>query len=186
LPLSLFAFGEEGLHRAAVIFAVMTLLQSSLGVLIASGRANFAEAFRLPYIYAATIGLTLRGFELELPQLCARPLSLLADTAVPLMLLALGLRLRTIKTSSWRKPLLITVARIGGGYLIAQTFLVFFPLDPMSRSILLLASIMPAAVVNFVFAEKYGDNSQDVATTVFVSTLVSLVTTPLLLAYELS
>lgn len=186
LPLALFAFGEEGLHRAAVVFATMTLLQSTLGVLIASGRADLTEALRLPYVYAVAVGLLLRVTEFELPLVVDRPLSLMADTAVPLMLLALGLRLRSVKIPSWRNPLLVTFARIAGGYVVARIFVAFVPLDPISRSVLLLAAIMPAAVVNFVFAEKYGNESGDVAAAVFVSTLVSLVTTPLFLAFGLA
>jgi predicted permease len=58
-------------------------------------------------------------------------------------------------------------------------------LDGVARDCLLLASIMPAAVINFVFAEKYGKEAGSVATAVAVSTAVSLVTTPLLLAYGL-
>ena len=52
LPLCLFAFGEEGLARGIVIFVTVAMLQSTLGVTIASGRPSPAEMFRLPYIYA--------------------------------------------------------------------------------------------------------------------------------------
>ena len=56
-------------------------------------------------------------------------------------------------------------------------------LDGVARSCLLLASVMPSAVINFVFAEKYANEPGSVATTVVVSTVVSLVTTPLVLAF---
>ncbi len=183
LPLSLFAFGPEGLRRAAVVFATMCLLQSTLGVSIASGRGDFREALRLPYVYAVVIAFALRAADLAVPPLIARPIDLLADTAVPLMLLALGLRLRTVVVGSLRRPLLVTFARVGGGYLAASVFVWLFGVDGATRSVLLLASVMPAAVVNFVFAEKYGAESGDVATAVFASMLVSIVTTPLVLAF---
>ena len=183
LPLSLFAFGEEGLARAVIIFATMTLLQSTLGVLIASGRPDPIEALRLPYIYAVVAAFGCRASQLEVPTALLRGIGLLADLAVPLMLLALGLRLRTVVITSWRRPAVATLARVGGGYAVALVLVACVPMPPITRSVLLLTSVMPAAVVNFVFAEKYGNESGDVATVVFLSTVVSLVTTPLVLAF---
>jgi predicted permease len=183
LPLSLFAFGPEGLRKAAVIFATMCLLQSTLGVAIASGRRDFREALRLPYIYAVAAAFGLRALDLAVPKLLERPIELVADTAVPLMLLALGLRLRTVVIGSLTRPLLITVARVGGGYAAASVFVWTMGIHDTTRAVLLLASVMPAAVVNFVFAEKYGNESGDVATAVFASTVVSIFTTPLVLAF---
>lgn len=183
LPLALFAFGDEGLRRAVVVFATMCLLQSTLGVSIASGRFDLREALRLPYIYAVLAAFGLKAIGAEVPAFLARPISLVADTAVPMMLLALGLRLRTVDLGSFGRPLAVTAVRVGGGYLAASLFVWLFSIEGATRSVLLLASVMPAAVVNFVFAEKYGNQSGDVATAVFASTVVSLVTTPLVLAF---
>jgi hypothetical protein len=101
------------------------------------------------------------------------------------MLFALGLRLRSVRWVSWRAPILITLVRIGGGYLIAAGYVASVGLEGTARSCLLLASVMPAAVINFVFAEKYAAEPGEVAAVVAVSTLVSLLTTPLLLAFGL-
>ena len=44
---------------------------------------------------------------------------------------------------------------------------------------------MPSAVINFIFAENYGGEPGDVATAVVASTLLSVFTTPLVLAFGL-
>ena len=116
LPLALFAFGEAGLRDAVVVFATATLLQSSLGVAIASGRLRIDETFRLPYVYAAVLGLLFQYTGTQTPRLLLRPLELLAGLAIPLMLLSLGVRLRSIELSAWRRPLFAAVSRLGGGY----------------------------------------------------------------------
>ena len=50
---------------------------------------------------------------------------------------------------------------------------------------MLPASVMPSAVINFILAEKFAREPGDVATAVVASTLVSVVTTPLVLAFGL-
>lgn len=185
IPLSLFAFGEEGLRHGVTIFVTLTVLQSSLGVTIASGRLSLAEMFKYPHIYAVVLALAVHRLQIDLPPLIARPVALLGEMAIPLMLMALGLRLRTVRVGAWRGPLVATIARVVGGYAMGSLFVYLAGLQGAARDCLLLASIMPAAVVNFVFAEKYGNESGAVATAIAVSTAVSLVTTPLLLAYGL-
>jgi len=183
LPLSLFAFGEEGLRRGVIVFVTVAMLQSSLGVTIASGRPSLLEMFRLPYVYAVGAAFVLRASQTALPEIVDRPLSLLGEVAIPLMLLALGLRLRSVRVVSWRRPFLVALVRVAGGYGVALAFVTLVGVQGTSRACLLLASVMPSAVINFVFAEKYGNESGEVATAVMVSTLVSLITTPLLLAF---
>jgi predicted permease len=185
IPLSLFAFGQDGLRSGVTIFVTLTVLQSSLGVTIASGRMSWTEMFKYPHIYSVALALAVSRWDVTLPALISRPVALLGDMAIPMMLMALGLRLRTVRIEAWRGPLVATTARVVGGYAMGSLFVQAVGLQGVARDCLLLASIMPAAVVNFVFAEKYGNESGAVATAIAVSTAVSLVTTPLLLAYGL-
>ena len=185
LPLALLAFGEAGLHRAVVVFATMSFLQSSLGVALAGGRFDFAEMLRLPYLYAVLAAMALRAAGLALPRVLLTPLEMVGDLAVPLMLLALGLRLRAVRVDAWAPALHVTAARLAGGYAAGLLFVTLAGVDGVSRGVLLLASVMPSAVINFVFAEKYAGESSDVAAAVVASTLVSFFTTPLVLAWGL-
>ena len=185
LPLSLLAFGGDGLRYGVVIFATNLVLQSSVGVALASGRPRPMEIFRLPYIYAVVGALALSWGNVEVPAVVARPVALAGDMAIPTMLISLGLRLRTVAIDSWRRPLAAALVRIGGGYAVAKIFVALAGPEPMAASCLLLASVMPSAVVNFIFAEKYAGESTDVAAAVVLSTLASIVTTPLLLAFGL-
>jgi predicted permease len=140
---------------------------------------------RFPHIYAIVLSLAFNVAEFRVAPVFQRPIELVGDTAVPLMLIALGLRLCSVRISSWRRPMLVTLVRLAGGYATGLIFVTVFQLQGDARGCLLLASVMPAAVVTFVFAEKYGRDGGDVAATVALSTVVSTVTTPLLLAYGL-
>jgi hypothetical protein len=74
---------------------------NTLGIVVASsGRMSIwkaiREAFKAPMLYAAVIGLLFNRLNWELPVPIFRSIDLLADAAIPLMLIVLGVQLRTI------------------------------------------------------------------------------------------
>src|SRR3972149_5279205 len=73
--------------------------------------------------------------------------------------------------------------RIGGGMAIAWGVVTLFGIDGLNQKIILLSSGMPAAVINFVVSHRYNVNSDLVASTVALSTFISIFTTPLLLLW---
>lgn len=185
LPLTLFTYGETGLQYGISLFVTVTVLHSTLGVTIASGKPSGAEMLRFPHIYAVLGAGAINAAAVEIPAAVIRPVELLGDTAIPLMLLALGLRLGHLEISGWRRPVLATTARLAGGYTAGLVFVTALGLQGEARGCILLAAAMPAAVITFVFAEKYGRDGGDVAASVALSTFVSMLTTPLVLAYGL-
>ena len=59
LPLALFAFGEQGLELAIVIFAVSALLSFSLGVALISGTFSIIKLLSEPIVWGTIIGAGL-------------------------------------------------------------------------------------------------------------------------------
>ena len=98
LPICLFAFGPQGMELALVFHVAHTLSMAVLGIYIAAS-SNMPpikagkQVFKMPALYAALAGLAVRIFELPVPLLIERPVSLLGQAAVPIFLLVLGLRL---------------------------------------------------------------------------------------------
>ena len=60
-----------------------------------------------------------------------------------------------------------------------------FGLTGAARGVLILDCSMPVAVLNYLLAEKYERSPSEVASLVLLSTLISLVTLPLILAWVL-
>jgi predicted permease len=84
LPVINFAFGPDVLARAVVVFVAMTILNSTIGVYIASsGHSGHREAitkiFRVPTFYAVVAGLLVRGFGITLPLALERSVNLLSS-----------------------------------------------------------------------------------------------------------
>jgi predicted permease len=181
LPLARLAFGPEGLQAAAVIFVVMAILNSSLGIWIAKGKGGLAEVVRMPLIYGSVGGLALAISGVELPRMVMEPIEMLGAMAIPLLLLNLGMQLRVLEVRDFPHSIVLVAIRCGGGLAFALLFVALFGLDGIERKVLLLGSIMPAAVINAVVAQRYETDAALVASAVVLGTLASLVTIPALL-----
>jgi predicted permease len=184
LPLALLAFGPEGLSRAVLYYVISATLSYSLGVMIVSPNRNLAEVFRLPLIYAAILGLLLGAFRIPLNPTLIRPFEILGGAAIPLMLLSLGYRLHYSKIESPQLAVTGALLRIGLGFALALLIVSLFRIQGVTRPVVLLSSSMPSAIVNFILAQRYDRNPDVVASVILVSSLLSLITTPLILAFS--
>lgn len=179
IPLALFAFGEAGLQRGTLLFVAISVLQYSLGIYILNGSAGWKEIFRLPLIYATFLGLFFNLTHLKVPGPIFQPLSLLGYSTIPLMLVSLGYRLRNIPSLTWGHSVSGALLRIFGGLGSAYLTVSLLGIQGVNRQVILLYGSLPSAVVNFVLTEKYGQDPQLAASIVFLATLFSLVSIPL-------
>ena len=108
---------------------------------------------------------------------------MLGAATIPLMLISLGYRLHSAKLSHFWISLAGSIIRIGGGVSIAYLIVTFFGIQGLDAKIIILSSAMPSAVINFIISHRYNVHSDLVASTVVVSTLLSVVTTPLVLLW---
>ncbi len=187
IPISFFAFGEIGLALGSIYYVVTSFLSNTLGVIIASsGRTTVASALsqslRVPVLYAATAGLLLNLCQSELPQPLFRTIDLLANAAIPGMLILLGIQLR--KAPLTRIPAVIlrsTAVRLLIGPVLAWLLCWFLSIDGVERNVLILQAGMPTAVMAAVLSTEYDTEPELVATVILVSTLISMVTLSVLL-----
>ncbi len=73
--------------------------------------------------------------------------------------------------------------RLGLGLAVGVFVSHLLGLIGVARGVLILQSSMPVAVFNYLLAERYSQNSKEDAELVFVSTLLSLITLPLILRF---
>lgn len=185
LPLSLFAFGDQGLALAIVLFALSAIGNFTIGTSIAAGTMDPRALARMPIIYAVALSLVIIITGLHLPEWFENALHLVAGIAVPLMLVALGVSLSRLKARSLPKALFLSLVRLIGGFGIGLLVCWIFDLQDPARGVVMLQSCMPTAVFNYLFAERYGRDAPGVAGVVLISTLLSFITLPLLLWFIL-
>lgn len=180
-PLALLAFGPDGLAVAVLYYIAISLLVYTLGIYIAKGKGGFSEMFKLPLIYASAAGIILNLGGITLPSPLLTTFEMLGAATIPIMQVSLGYRLHSARLTYPWMSFIGSLIRIIGGAAIAYIVVQLLGIDGMNRKIIILSSGMPAAVINFVVSHRYNVNSDLVASTVAASTLLSIITTPILL-----
>ncbi len=186
LPLSLFAFGQEGLGLAVVYFGCTVTLQFTLGISLSAGNLSLSRLVRTPTIYAVAISVILLLFDIPVPAWIDNTIGVVGGITIPMMLLTLGVSLAQLKVNALGRNLLLSCVRLGGGFLIALLIVPAFDLPPVAAGVLIIQSSMPVAVFNFLFAQYYGRAHADVAAMVVISTALSFLTLPLLAYFVLN
>jgi hypothetical protein len=183
LPLARLAYGDAGLEAAAVVFVTVAILNSTVGLWIAKGENGLSEIVRMPLVYGSVGGLTLAISGQTLPRIIMEPIEMLGAMAIPLLLLNLGMHLRNLAMRDVRHTVVVVAIRVVGGATCAALFIALFGVSGVERKVLLLASIMPAAIINVIIAQRYSTDPSLVASAVTLGTLISLVTIPAMLYF---
>lgn len=185
LPLCLFAFGQDGLSLALVVFMIVSITHFTVGLALVSGSGDFRQFLKNPIIYATAVGVLLVLTGRELPLWITNTLDIMAGLAIPLMLLTLGVSLASLKVRTISSSLLYACLRLmlgfGVGMLVAQVL----GLSGPARGVVILQASMPVAVFNYLLAEQFRRSPDEVAGNVVISTALSFVTLPLVLWYVL-
>jgi len=182
-PLALLAFGEEGLAQVVLLSIPNILLVYSIGLSFHVGRVWSGESLRMPALWAALAGIAVAMGGFRVPGFFLRFTHLTGRGMFPVELFTLGYRLRSIRISDLRFSLLTALLRFGLGLATAWVLARIFSIEGGLRAGLFLISCSPPAVLNYIFAERYGDEGARAASVVFTGTILSLITTPLLLLY---
>jgi len=185
LPLCLFAFGPEGLGLAVAVYLVYSVTQFVFGPMFQGREPAWRTLLTTPMIYAAVIGVTLLATDTPMPKALANTVQLLAGSAIPLMLLALGHSLASFTVTRPGKAIGLAVFRLAVGFGIGVTVTEVLGLTGILRGVIIIESSMPLAVFNFLLAARYDRHPEDIAGAILVSTVLSFLTMPALLLFAL-
>ena len=181
LPICYFAFGREGLAAATIFFVGMSIMHYTFGSMLAGGKGRLKEALLLPLTPAAILAILLNRAQLSLPLVIERPIELLANTTIPLMLITLGVRLYTIKAYEKSTALTLGTVRFLIGLTAGLICVYLFNLQGIAAYVVILQSTMPPAVFNFILCEKFSKKPELAASIIFAGTILAMFTIPLLL-----
>lgn len=185
LPLLVLAFGEAALPAAVMLFFVENTLHYSLGTWMLDHKTRLYNLWKIPVIAAALAGLAVSILQIAIWPPLLMAIKMLGDVSIPLLLFSLGVRLTDSAFKDWRLGVIGAVACPAGGMALAWLAGLALDLPPMHRDMLLVFGALPPAVLNYVFAERYQQEPEKVASIVMVGNLGSLVFVPLALALVL-
>jgi predicted permease len=110
---------------------------------------------------------------------------LLGEPMLPLMLLSLGVRLTALRGTDVTPGLLGAFARPVIGLALALPLAWWLGLEGAARGQLVLFAALPPAVMQFLLAERYGQEPQRVAAMILLGNALAIVFVPLALAIAL-
>ncbi len=174
IPLIVFAFGEQALNAAVILFLVGNVVHFSIGVILMSGRFNVREFFQTPVIIAMLLGLLVNISDIQMPVFLLRPLDMIGQAAIPLMLVSLGVRLQHVRWSDLSMAFVGAVLGPIIGLTIAFVLASLLGMSDLQTKQIMIFGALPPAVVNYMFAERYNLEPEKVASIVLLSNLVSI------------
>lgn len=183
LPVVLFAFSQDGLSIGVAFFFVIALTQYVVVPIFIVGRANWRAIATEPLLWSVMTSIAVKFLEIVPPAIIAETTHILGGMVIPVMLLMLGGALARLRVADLFTSAFLAVVRLAVGAGAGMVVILVFNLDGVEAATLFLLSAMPAAVVTYVFAERYGQAPEEVAGLVVCSTILTFLTLPILLIF---
>lgn len=184
-------FGDIGIFYGAIYNLLFNLLTWTLGVKYitahntdkdkaSSGLKNFIN----PGFISVFIGLLIFISPVKLPNIVYTPLKLIGDTTTPLAMLVAGSMLADIKIAevlSNKKLYVLAAIRLLLAPISMLIIFSIFNVPDIVRGILVVLSGMPSAVNTAIFATRYNADSKLASQGIFITTLLNILTAPLII-----
>ena len=187
IPICLFAYGTAGLGVASAIASVIILLHFTVGVLLAKKSFSLNILVKNVPIYGIVAAVMFLYFEWNVPGFIENTTFLLTYTTIFLVLMSLGIALSRFEVVSWSHAAILGAVRVIIGPCIGYALIVFLKLDGFAAGVLLIQSSMPSAVLTYLVGSMYSERRvvDSVASVIVTSTLMSLITIPIVVFYSL-
>ena len=187
-PVLLSIFDERAIFYGAVLTIPFNLLIFTVGVEFIAGTGNIKAAFRprmllSPCVVAAVLAAVLALFKVETPAEVGEFCHLLGDMTIPCALLIIGSSLSRIPVRDMMGNRFVYTMSAIRLLLLPLLVLGLFRLmgfDPYVTNVAAVLSGMPVAANGIMFCIRYGKDDRLMAQGIFLSTLFSIFSIPLL------
>jgi len=178
-------YGKDALFYASMANMVFNMFVFTLGIKIMqkSGNMNLKAIFFNRPIVATVTGFIMFLCSIKLPEVISKPVSMVGNMTTPLSMIIIGCILagNDLKTVfSGRKVYVVTFLRLLGIPLLLLVILRLFVKDEMLITVLVMLSSMPVAAITAIFAAEYGRKPSLASKMVFLTTVLSVFTIPVM------
>ena len=182
IPICLFAYGSLGMGVAAAISSVVVLLHFTLNIFLANKKFDIKIIIKSPSFYAILFAVGFLYFKIEPPTFVLNTVMLLAYGMIVLILISLGVALTQLKVFSFKSSAISSIGRVIIGPIIGIILIKIFNLSGFAAGVLLIQCSMPSAILTYLIASMYSPKEivDNIASMIVVSTLMSLVTVPII------
>lgn len=180
----------EAHPEVAMFSALYSLIMNTLAWTVASAiitrdrrHISARKIFLNPNTIAAGIAIVMLCFSFVLPDRIFSMVSMLGTFSTPLCMFILGMRLALVKASelfgNWRQYAVVLVKNFGFA-LFSFALLYFLPVEGYIKQALYIICCCPVANMVLSFSEMLGKGQKTAANVVLLSTILSLVTLPVM------
>lgn len=188
IPLAQAIIGEKGVFYIAASVALLNLFQWTYGVYIIADRKDAISAkviARNPVVIAIVISVVVFIFRIPIPGIITSTLGYIAGMNTPVAMILMGTYLAKLPLKKLLNKRAFSCVLFRIVIIPTVILLVFWALPVTNVDIVLaafLAAATPVGVNICVFAQQYGCDYEFSVVTVCLSTLISVVTIPLLIS----
>lgn len=190
-PLVLLVFGETGFHYAIILMVLQQLIMCTIGIYVAAQgspleeqHSPLKEVLKVPIVYGALIGMiaNMTGFQFQKEVITV--VDMVADAAIPTIMIVLGMQLATISLKKLEvgKLSVALILRLAIAPIMAFLITLLLPVDEMIKQIMILMAAMPTAANTTMYAVQFNARPMFVSSATLTSTLLSVITLPIVLA----
>lgn len=188
LPLQKAILGDDGWFYGSIFVAVFNVIVWSYGLVMMSGDKKQMSVKKLafnPGIVGVLIALIIFVLRIKLPYIISQPIDYLAALNTPLPMLIIGFYLSQAdlkKAFTDAGAYLAMAVRLAVVPLLSMFVMHLLNVDQTIMIACVIASSAPTAATTTMFAAKYGRDVELSVSIVASTTLVSIITMPLIVA----
>lgn len=182
-------FGKIGIFYGAIFNIPFNIFMFSVGVMIYTGKKDLKslkEVIINPSIIATFLGLIMFVFSIKLPYSIFNAAKIVGSMTTPLSMIIVGTMLSELKIKDIFSSTLVYYASF-----LRLIFVPFLTLgilkllnaDKLLMQIAVIIEAMPTAVLASILAERYGADTALASRSVFVSTIISMITIPFIVMF---
>ena len=185
LPVIGAVYGPLGVLYGSIMLIPMRVVMWTQGLALFT-KMDKKESVKVivthPCIWAVFLGLGYIFVPFELPEFLSGAIKLAGDCATVLPMFVVGSILHGVKLKEVLNKASFYYSFFRLAFIPAVMFSVLklLQVPPMVLSVAVLSSAMPAAVTTAMLAEKYGQDSAFSSKLVFISTILSMITLPVI------
>lgn len=188
-PLMTALFGDLGVFYGSFYTVIFTILLFSYGLLLFGQKASRREMLKKvtlnSSIIAVYLGIIIFLFQIQLPSVVTKSIHAIGQMTMPMSMLVIGGVISTAKLREVfmdKKVYIASAIRLILIPLVGLGIMLLLRVPTLPATVIVTAMAMPAATSTTMFAEMAGRGSALSSRIVAVSTLLCIVTAPVLLA----
>ena len=199
------AFANAGFFGIPIIEAVMgdaasglvvystvySLVMNLLGWTVGSGiisrsrkHITLRKLFLNPYMISTIVAMPLFIFSPDMPTEIMSMITVLGKATSPISMIIIGMRFATVDMKKLfvdTRTYLTALTKLVVMPLVAFAIIYFFPIDSAVKATFFIITACPSASIVLNFSELIGEGQKEAVSSVLMSTILSILTLPLLM-----